>query len=49
MGDLNKFRMSENEITAEIVKVERLISELKREYKNLLAKSQVNVEYKWED
>ena len=33
--------MSETEISSEIVKAERIVSELKREYKNLLAKSQV--------
>lgn len=34
-------RMSQEEITQEIVKIERLISDLKREYKTLLSKSHV--------
>ena len=34
-------RMTSSEISTEIVKVEREISEFKREYKNLLAKVQV--------
>jgi len=33
-------RMNEVELSSEIVKIERVVSELKREYKNLLAKSQ---------
>lgn len=35
-------RMSSNEISAEIVRTEREVAELKREYKNLLSKAQVN-------
>jgi len=33
--------MTSNEVSSEIVKLEREVSELKREYKNLLAKAQV--------
>jgi len=38
-------RMTSNEVSSEIVKLEREVSELKREYKNLLARAQVN--YFW--
>lgn len=34
--------MNSDQLSKEIVKMERDIAELKREYKNLLAKSQVN-------
>ena len=35
--------MSSEEISAEIIKIERDLSEMKREYKNLLAKSSVKL------
>lgn len=34
--------MNGEQVSKEIVKIEREIAELKREYKNLLAKTQVN-------
>ncbi len=39
--------MTSNEVSSEIVKLEREVSELKREYKNLLAKAQVNFDVYW--